>query len=241
MSNGRILYQGPSMLDGAEIVVVAVGLSNKSKNSKTGGMIQTHILRTDCRPTDAIKAGSDSSICGECPHRGNGDGSGRTCYVNVAQGPTVVWKTFKAGKYPVATDLEEFRGRLIRFGSYGDPAAVPVEIWQGLKAVAGGHTGYTHQWRDCDPAFADLCMASADSPEEAEQAHAKGYRTFRVSLPGQIVKRKGESVCPASKEAGEKIQCFQCLACGGGKRRGSITIAAHGGSAVMANVRRLAT
>ena len=42
--NGYILYQGPSVLDGVEIVVVATGFDTKSQNSKTGDMIQPTIL-----------------------------------------------------------------------------------------------------------------------------------------------------------------------------------------------------
>ena len=49
-----------------------------------------------------------------------------------------------------------------------------------------------------------------------------------------------ESLCPASAEAGKKLTCEQCLACGGADgRKGSIYIPAHGGFAVMANVRKL--
>jgi hypothetical protein len=40
-------------------------------------------------------------------------------------------------------------------------------------------------------------------------------------------------LCPASEEAGKKLTCQECLACGGGNRQGSIYIPAHGSSAVM--------
>ena len=79
-----ILYAGPSMLDGSPIVVIATGIGNKSKNSKTGGMIQTHIIRSDMKPMDAIWSGADASICGDCPHRGDGNGKRRTCPVDDA-------------------------------------------------------------------------------------------------------------------------------------------------------------
>ena len=39
--NGRILYEGPSMLDGAPIVVIATGFAERTANAKTGSMIQT--------------------------------------------------------------------------------------------------------------------------------------------------------------------------------------------------------
>ena len=40
-ANGVILYEGPSMLDGAPIVVIATGIRTGSTNVKTGAMIQT--------------------------------------------------------------------------------------------------------------------------------------------------------------------------------------------------------
>ena len=87
--NSVILWEGASLIDGAPIVVIASGL-NASHNEKTGNMVQTYILRADVAPVAALRAGADVSICGDCPHRGNGDGTGRTCYVQVWQGPTSV-------------------------------------------------------------------------------------------------------------------------------------------------------
>ena len=240
--NGRIIYQGPSMLDGAPIVVIAVGINVSSKNRKTGNMIQTHILRADIAPTAAVKSGMDSSICGDCKHRGDGTGKGRTCYVNVGQGPLIVWNAFRAGRYPIATDRAAIgRGRLVRIGTYGDPAAVPRHVWSELLAESTGHTGYTHQWRT-RPDLAAYCMASTDNESESIDARLAGWRTFRVAMPGHVARMARESVCPASAEAGKKLTCAECLACHGAAsmRRGSIVIQAHGGFAVMANVRRVA-
>ena len=63
---GFIFYQGPSQIDGAPIVGIAV---LRSKNDKTGDMVQTYILRSDMTPLVALATGADSSICGACPHR----------------------------------------------------------------------------------------------------------------------------------------------------------------------------
>jgi hypothetical protein len=98
--------------------------------------------------------------------------------------------------------------------------------------VAGTHTGYTHQWKACDPAFARLCMASVETPAQREAAMALGYRTFRVRLPEQPVE-PGEFTCPASAEAGKRLTCEECGACGGAKpgtRQASPTILFHGSS-----------
>ena len=212
-------------------------------------MVQTYILRSDIEPTAAIKLGLDASICGSCRHRGDGTGKGRTCYVNVGQGPLGVYRAFKRGRYPLwstqASSLPLIGlDRIVRLGTYGDPAAVPVSIWSSLTAGAKGHTGYTHQWRTT-PGLRGLCMASADNETEAAEAQRLGWRTFRVGMRIDAYTVEAhltakESLCPASTEAGKKLTCAQCLACGGADgRRGSIYIPAHGGFAVMANVRKL--
>lgn len=237
--SGYILWRGKSRLDGAPIVVIAL---TGSSNSKTGNMVQTYILRSDMSPVDAVHTGSDVSICGDCVHRGaSGNGKGRTCYVNVGQGPTIVYKKFKRGGYKAADSISVIgHKRVVRLGTYGDPAAVPVWVWESLISECVAHTGYTHQWKHFDK-FKTLCMASADTEQAAKAAQLDGWRTFRVALPSQTAKLKGEAVCPASAEGGRKLNCIQCKACEGTKngRRGSIVIQAHGGIAVMANVARL--
>lgn len=231
--NGVIVYQGPSKLDGQPIVVVAVGIKNNSSNTKTGAMVQTYILRSDVNPMEAVKTGADVSICGACPHRGDGTGKGRSCYVTLVHGPRGVFKAFENGSYPVMEPREAaelVRGRMIRLGTYGDPAAVPIYVWQALLAHSEGHTGYTHQWKTIAPQWASLVMASADTEAEMHAAHAKGYRTFRVT-PNAHENIKGlEIICPASHEAGQKTECLSCRACMGtsGKAKISIQIAAHG-------------
>ena len=149
---GLILYQGPSLLDGAAIVAIATGLRNPSRNEKTGDMVQTWILRQDLAPTDAINTGADVSVCGVCPLRGTlaeGRNRHRACYVQVRNAPYQVWQAYQAGSYVPHEPREHaqlLRGRKLRLGSYGDPCAVPFQIWQRLVHLAAGHTGYTHTW-----------------------------------------------------------------------------------------------
>ena len=66
---GVILYEGPSMIDGAPIVVIANRIDTDSNNAKTGAMVQTFIMRQDIAPHEATKTGDDASICGDCTHR----------------------------------------------------------------------------------------------------------------------------------------------------------------------------
>lgn len=234
-ANGAIIWEGPSEIDGQPIMVIATGLKASSRNLKTGNLIQTWIVRADVKPTEAIHTGADESICGKCPHRGeimDGKNVNRSCYVTVFQAPLNVWKTSKRGvyeRYTVEQVQAAFAGRHVRLGAYGDPAAVPFEVWESFLKDAARGTGYTHQWRDADKRFSRYCMASADSALEGEEAKAMGYRTFRVGTPAEKLAR-GEFLCPASEEAGKKVNCAQCLACGGtsSPNKASVFIPAHG-------------
>jgi hypothetical protein len=229
---GVILYQGPSLIDGAPIVVIANRIVADSTNAKTGAMVQTFIIRQDMRPLDAARLGYDFSVCGHCPHRPTNAGS---CYVNISRSVESVFGAYKRGRYAVPhvdydTSIlpELFADSVFRLGSYGDPAAAPFRVWAHATTRVKARNGYTHQWREF-PQFAALCMASVDSETEATEARSSGWRTFRVRAASAPV-MAGEIACPASEEAGKKTTCADCKACGGlsAKARASIAIIAHG-------------
>jgi len=48
-----IIWEGPSELDGKPIVLIATS-GGSIKNRKTGGMVQTYILRSDMPPNEAL-------------------------------------------------------------------------------------------------------------------------------------------------------------------------------------------
>jgi hypothetical protein len=224
-----ILYEGPSMIDGAPIVVLAV-YRTKGANAKTGAMVQTYIMRSDLSPMEAIRSRADESVCGDCIHRGAGGEYGtRSCYVNIGQGPRAAWDAYSRGRYVAGDPVELGRGRMVRIGTYGDPAAVPVAVWSALVSQATGHTGYTHQWRKPVAApLRGLVMASCDTERDAADAHADAWRTFRVRLDSEP-KLAREFVCPASAEGGKRVLCDTCLSCAGADgRKGSPVIIAHG-------------
>ncbi len=233
-----MLYEGPSQIDGAPIVVIANRIETDSTNEKTGNMVQTWIMRSDIKPTDALKSGDDSSVCGDCPHRPANNG---TCYVRVFQAPLGTYKAYHRGRY-ARPDVDFakallpklFAGKAFRMGSYGDPAAAPFPLWRMCTVNAAVVNGYTHQWRDARfQAFRLLCMASADSVADMTEAHAAGWRTFRVRAATEPVFKGIEAICPASKEAGFKTDCASCKSCGGNsaKARVSMVIMAHGATA----------
>lgn len=232
------IWRGISRLDGVTpLVVLATGVpkmgkaSKRSANAKTGDMIQVWILDANLAPTAVIRNGQDGSICGTCPHKSKASGGDGGCYVNVGQGPLSLWRSHVVnGSLPF--DLERFRGQKVRFGAYGDPAAVPLEVWDAIGEVADGVTGYTHQWRSVDAGYKRWCMASVESIDGAREAVKLGYRLF-FARPLGLGKPKGMVTCPASVEAGRKTVCATCMACGGTSngRRTNITIQAHGSTA----------
>lgn len=160
----------------------------------------------------------------------------RRCYVNLAQGPNAIWSTLDAGGYPAWDgDLSPFKGRKVRWGAYGDPAFIPYDIVRRISAASDGWTGYTHQWRKLKAkrrgAWARrYFMASVDSPGDIDIAVSMGWRYFYAKSKDAPLPA-GSIACPASKEAGERVNCIDCLLCDGVQydedRRKSITINAH--------------
>ena len=220
--NGVILYEGPSMIDGESIVVIATALKNTTSNDKTGDEIQTWILRADIHPSEALKTGGDASICGDCKHRPASTevpkGKSlpkRSCYVRM-DAPTSVWRCYRRGgylhidHYPKAWDL--MAGRMRRCGSYGDPAAAPLDVWRRFIGD-NKSTGYTHQWQTY-PEFVRYLMASVDTEDEYAEARELGWRTFRIKQADQP-RLRGEFACPASEEEGKRLTCDTCGACNG--------------------------
>jgi hypothetical protein len=226
-----IIYKGPSLLDGAPIVVIA---TYSNRNRKTGAVVQTYILCEGINPLEASKTGADYSICGTCPMRGETttdparkQAKGRRCYVNLGQGVLTVWRAYRRGVYHAADSAAARaaigRGRVVRLGTYGDPAAVPDYVWSELLSDAETWTAYTHQkpWRP------DIAMQSADSLDEARAHWAAGRRTFRVLTGLHDLDKANETLCPASKEAGARVQCRACKLCRGGVNAKSIGIVEH--------------
>ena len=232
MSRGVVVYRGPSLIDGGPIVAI---VSLRSVNVKTGDVPQAWILREDSSPVDAARLGADRSICGECPLRGrvvDGRNVGRSCYVTLHRAPTAVWLGYRRGIYRQVSRARLsrlFAGAFVRIGAYGDPAAVPVGVWETMVSHARGWTAYTHQWRE-GFALQAIAMASCETAADARDAAAMGYRVFRVT-PHGAPRLPGHAPCPASAEQGRRLTCLECGACNGGSHghgRPHVQIEVHG-------------
>lgn len=206
-----VIYEGPSELNGQPIVAILTGFS---ANRKTGDMHQVFILAKNTPPVEAIKSKEEESVCGDCKHRGT------TCYVNAGQSVTTVYRAYKRGKYQ-ALPKNWQPHKPIRFGAYGDIAAVPRWAYEHLLAFK--FTNYTHQWHKFN--LQEFSMASVDSLKEKEDAKKLGYRTFRVSTDANKDIQPDEIICPADRG----IQCRDCLLCSGtSKKAKNIVITVHG-------------
>lgn len=232
-------------------MAIATGIANSSENAKTGRMVQTWIMRSDVHPFAAIHDGDDESVCGDCPLRGRLEegplklvNRGRSCYVNVAWAPSQVWSTWRDGRYHQLSSrrLKLIAGLPVRLGSYGDPVAVPVHLWEQLVSSATGHTGYTHQWRKRrHRSYRHLLMASVESQRDADLARSRGWRTFRIRQPGEPLLSR-EFACPASNEQGNRLTCAECLACdgaGANHQRASVAIVIHGSPSILGSYNHL--
>ena len=225
---GFVFYDGPSSVDGAPIVGIA---TMESRNGKTGNMVQTYILRADQHPLEALRTGADWSICADCALRGSSD-EPRLCYVDVGKSVSQVWGAWLRGAYPIVSPAEAralVAGREVRMGSYGDPFAIRRSAWEWVIS-ADGWTAYTHQWRRANAQWLRaFAMASVESLAELEMAQSLGWRTYRVRTASDALAPR-EAMCPASDEAGNRLQCIDCLACDGADRPGkaSMAIVVHG-------------
>jgi hypothetical protein len=225
-----LLYDGPSQLTGARILVIGTA---RNSNRKIGHMVQFWILPA-ISPIAAVRSGADDAVCGDCKLRGTVDGE-RTCYVEWWRSVENIWQA-RAKAVPMSP--REFAvkhpGLQLRIGAYGDPVAVPVQVWRNLLSTAAGFTAYTHAWRRPQSiAYQDFCMASVDTLREQLEAACAGWRTFRVRQRDEAL-QADEVACPASEEAGHRTVCAKCELCQGARRRGvkHVAIVAHGRGAI---------
>lgn len=219
IKNTYILWEGKSQFDDTPLVVLLSGV-RYSDNDKTGNMLQTFILRQDMLPTEAVKKGDDFSTCGNCPQRPITARKTKSsvCYVNLGQGINQVWRKYALGKYTHLQDADyhHLKGRKLRMGSYGDPAAIPFSVWSKLLSHVSSHTGYTSSWRE--PVayhLKGICQASCNTVELKNKAESLGWNTF-TNVPEGSNAPDNAVLCPNVKN--DEIKCLTCGLCDGKKQ-----------------------
>ncbi len=225
-ANTYLLYKGS--VNGERYIVTA---TMKSENSKTGDMVQIAILLEDVDPVAAVLSGLDATtICQDCPFA-----SGNGCYVNVGQGPGSIWKAYKRGNVPYlrpADYVDHFKGRKVRFGSYGNPTLIPISIVKSIASICDGWTGYFHNWHSMAPEKARqwnrYFMASTETKSSLQLANQLRLRTFHASPE----KPSGHLECLSDTH---NIECKDCMLCTGGRNAKSIWINPHGSKKKKAN------
>ena len=225
------LWRGASRLNGEPIVVLAACLRARTgddANNKTGDMVQVYILPQSEDPTAATKSGKDVSVCGSCVHRPAAESGMRDCYVNTSWAPRNLWLSWRSGAVPFAP-VGVLDGAPVRFGAWGDPAAVPLEVWAPLVEGSITYTGYTQEWPALDVTVWGWLMASVIGEDEQLAARDQGWRTFRTAYdgdpdPGAM---EGERECLATAKG---IPCVGCGGCGGLDQplRSSYALRVHG-------------
>jgi hypothetical protein len=166
------------------------------------------------------------SVCFDCPFRGY-----LKCYTHKYQQYSgflsmlkSIAREFKNVQEIPSIDLLESRivdlskDKYIRFGTYGEPTLLPLNLVSDMVKASKSHTGYTHQWAKKTD-YSAFFMASTHNEGQAKMASKLGFRSFIASdktLENAVV-------CPASNEAGFKSTCEKCGLCSG-KRKGTKNI-----------------
>lgn len=178
----------------------------------------------------------DGAVCLDCPFAVSNGAKLSACYTHKVMqysGFLSMLRSIKMEWDEIPTWSETLteqavkmsKDRYVRFGTYGEPSLLPLEMVSAMLKDAKSWTGYTHQWRKIDHGYAKYFMASTHTSEEEYTASLIGYRSF-VASPKPISQFIS---CPASKEMGFISNCSKCGLCSGtmGKGKKSVIILEH--------------
>jgi len=195
------------------IVVIA---TRDSDNRKTGKMIQLWVINRNIHPVESIRSGTDAML--QC--RGCAFASGKGCYVGSLP-LMAIWRKYSKGEYdklePGTQAWADYWVDVkVRFGAYGNPSLIPLDIVSDIVERCESHTGYFHDWHlmpACDAvAYGRYFMASCE-PCNVAQAQAMGLRTFTVY---PVDAQQGDGLeCLADSKG---LTCAECGLCDGTAR-----------------------
>lgn len=179
----------------------------------------------------------DADVCFDCPFAVSNGAKLSACYTHKGMqylgfksmlrgiAKRATWDEIPELNKDIERDiLKACNGRYIRFGTYGEPSILPIDLTRTICSLAKSWTGYTHQHKK-RPEFSPFFMASTHSETQEKAAALNGWRSFVASPTGidALVS------CPASAEAGFVSNCSKCGLCSGtqGKGNKSIVILEH--------------
>jgi len=232
----------------SNLFVFTFGTSLNAKIAGNGELIGQHF--TFSRQQFELAKGSpsmsdffraDGTNCLDCPFSGNQSDKAGLCYTHkfgqfrgfLSSLRSIhrlhTWETIPQYSEDIhAKILTAAAGKYFRFGSYGEPSLIPVNLIADITAVAKLFTGYSHQWQKF-PDLSAYFMASTHNLQELEQAEKLGFRSYMAGDFTLTELVNGLVNCPASAEAGKKSHCSKCGLCSGttGKGNKSVYINLH--------------
>jgi hypothetical protein len=223
--------------NGQNVFVISLSKTSNKKITDGTKIVQTYTFSREqwALANNGTKIGMkeffklDAANCLDCPFSGN-SGNGK-CYTHKLMQYSGFLSSLRSINVDQLTPLnaekttqiiEMSAGKYVRFGTYGEPSLLPIQLVASVCNVAKNWTGYTHQHEKSFAAeFSKYFMASIENEEEK-----LGWRSFRV-LTEQT--SAGAVVCPASNEAGFKSNCATCGLCSGllGKGKKDVQIVQH--------------
>ena len=115
---------------------------------------------------------------------------------------------------------------LVRFGTYGEPILLPLNVVSTLSSLSDRTTGYTHQWNKAEyKEYNRFFMASTHTDEDLAESSKLGFRSFFVAE--KDYKPTNAVNCPASKESTLNLSCIKCGLCNGTKKGNKKNVYIH--------------
>jgi len=232
--------------DGDNLFVIRIGkTTNKKIALPQDKIVQTYtfsmeqvryIAQCDAdgiKPSQKTFYSFDASNCMDCPLSGN-SGNGK-CYTHkymqfsgfISMLRSIIRQGWESRlDAEMRADICKWtEGNFVRFGTYGEPSLLPIDLVGDMVLGAKSWTGYTHQSRKpwAQP-FKAFFMASAHSEKDA--ISMTGWRSF---IAEDDTSTTNAIQCPASKESGFASHCAKCGLCSGitGKGSKNVKISTH--------------
>lgn len=226
---------------GENIFVVNKGKTSNKKITDGSKLVQTYtfsmaqwtLANTQKGFGMKVFFALDKDNCLDCPFSmGNGNGG---CYTHKFNQYVGFLSMLRSIPKEALTELNEQKYRdimdmshqsYVRFGTYGEPSLMPIELVESMTLLSKSWTGYTHQWsKDWANDFGKFFMASTHNQDEANAANEIDYRSFIATKTGD----ENAVGCPASNEMGFISNCAKCGLCSGteGKGKKDVKILEH--------------